>query len=83
MMQCSNSIHVTLSGIQSHILILNLVKNEKAFGTGGIGGSYAFADPGAQVGYVYVTNTHGAYPYDDPREKSIRDSMYHCIQRLD
>ena len=58
-------------------------KSEKAFGADGMGGSYAYADPDAQVGYAYVTNKHGVYPNDDPREKSIRDAMYRCIQRLD
>jgi len=57
-------------------------KSEKAFGTDGMGGSYAYADPDTQVGFAYVTNKHGYYPNDDPREKSIRDAMYRCIQRL-
>ena len=47
-----------------------------------MGGSYAYADPDAQVGFTYVTNKHGYYPDDDPREKSIRDAMYRCIQGL-
>ena len=58
-------------------------KSEKAFGTDGMGGSYAYADPDAQVGFAYVTNKHGYYPYDDPREKAIRDAMYRCIHILD
>jgi len=57
-------------------------KSKRAFGTDGMGGSYAYADPDVQIGFAYVTNNHGYYPNDDPREKSIRDAMYRCIQRL-
>jgi hypothetical protein len=44
--------------------------------------SYVYGGPDAQIGFAYVTNKHGYYPDDDPREKSIRDAMYRCIQGL-
>ena len=40
-----------------------------------IHGSFAFADPDAQVGYAYAMNKVGGYMWDDPREKSLRDAF--------
>jgi len=44
--------------------------SSQAFGTPGLGGSFGFADPNAQVGWAYVPNKHGYYMDDDPREKA-------------
>ena len=57
--------------------------SRKAFGTPGLGGSFAFADPDAQVGFAYAMTKMGYYIKDDPREKSLRDAMYRCIKRLE
>lgn len=54
-------------------------RSSKAFGFAGSGGSFAFADPEAQVGYAYAMNKVGGYPWDDPREKSLRDAFYRVI----
>jgi CubicO group peptidase (beta-lactamase class C family) len=54
--------------------------NEEAFGTPGAGGSFCFADPAAQIGFAYAMNKTGFYLWDDPREKSLRDAVYSCIQ---
>lgn len=56
--------------------------SRKAFGALGMGGSFAFADPDAQVGFAYAMIKMGYYMKDDPREKSLRDAMYNCIKRL-
>jgi CubicO group peptidase (beta-lactamase class C family) len=54
----------------------------RAFGAPGAGGSFAFADPDARLGYAYVMNKMDFYLSDDPREKPLRDAVYRAIARL-
>jgi CubicO group peptidase (beta-lactamase class C family) len=54
----------------------------RTFGAPGAGGSFAFADPDARLGYAYVMNKMNFYLSDDPREKSLRDAVYRAIARL-
>lgn len=56
--------------------------SERAFGTPGAGGSFAFADPDARLGYAYVMNKMDFYLFDDPREKPLRDAVHRAIKRL-
>jgi CubicO group peptidase (beta-lactamase class C family) len=55
----------------------------RAFGSPGAGGSFAFADPDAHVGYAYVMNKMNFHLVDDPREKAVRDAVYRGIARLE
>jgi CubicO group peptidase (beta-lactamase class C family) len=54
----------------------------RAVGAPGAGGSFAFADPDARLGYAYLMNKLDFYLVDDPREKALRDAIYRAIGRL-
>jgi CubicO group peptidase (beta-lactamase class C family) len=55
--------------------------NKNAFGFLGATGSFAFADSENQIGYAYLTRKMGYYGINDPRERSIRETLYRCIER--
>ena len=52
----------------------------RTFGAPGAGGSFAFADPDARLGFAYVMNRLDFYLSDDPREKALRDAVYRAVQ---
>jgi CubicO group peptidase (beta-lactamase class C family) len=54
--------------------------NPQAFGAAGIGGSFAFADPAAQLGYAYLPN-RCRIESSDPRDKCLREAVWRCVQR--
>jgi hypothetical protein len=49
-----------------------------SFGSPGTGGSFAFADPHAQLGYAYFPNQMGMH-LEDPRELALRTAVYRAI----
>ena len=49
-----------------------------SFGSQGMGGSFGFADPQAEIGYGYVLNGMGTY-LEDPRDVALRNAMYRSI----
>ena len=56
---------------------------DNAFGHPGAGGALGFADPDAQVGLGYVTNTMGPYVLTDPRAGELSRAVYRCLRELD
>jgi len=56
--------------------------SQRAFGAPGAGGSFAFADPDARLGYAYVMNKMDYFMFDDPREKPLRDAVHRAIATL-
>ncbi|HYD50006.1 MAG TPA: serine hydrolase domain-containing protein [Terriglobales bacterium] len=54
--------------------------NPQAFGHGGMGGSMAFADPVAKVGFGYVINEmHTGLWLIDPRAAALIDAVYRSL----
>ena len=51
-----------------------------SFGSPGAGGSLGFADPGAGVGYAYVTSQMGTRLTGDPRDVALRDALYSALR---
>jgi CubicO group peptidase (beta-lactamase class C family) len=52
-----------------------------SFGAPGSGGSFAFADPEAKIGYAYVLNGMGSHLID-PRDVTLRNAMHVSIEKL-
>jgi CubicO group peptidase (beta-lactamase class C family) len=53
--------------------------SDKAFGTPGTGGSFGMADPDTGIGFGYVMNRLGFHLCSDPRELSLRHTLFHDI----
>jgi CubicO group peptidase (beta-lactamase class C family) len=62
--------------------VIQFGAGDASFGDAGGGGSFAFADPIAQVGFAYAPNRTDLYMHSDPREKCLRDATYRCLARL-
>lgn len=54
--------------------------SEGSFGAPGAGGSLAFADSRAAIGYAYVTSQMGTSITGDPRDVALRSALYSAIQ---
>lgn len=58
----------------------NPLTGKGAFGHSGWGGSYAFADPSAGLGFAYVTNHMLGFDDGiDPRRKALIEAVYRCL----
>ncbi|MFJ9469457.1 serine hydrolase domain-containing protein [Streptomyces caniferus] len=55
--------------------------NRGAFGHGGAGGSYAFADPENRLSYAYTMNKYGGGTTgDDPRNRGLVRAVYRALE---
>ena len=69
-------------GFMKPLKNFGFASSARGFGMGGAGGSFAFADPDARLGFGYVMNQMGAYIANDPRERALRDATYYCLARF-
>lgn len=53
--------------------------NRGAFGHSGWGGSFAFADPDANLSLSYTMNRMGTQLRDDPRDVALIEAVYRCL----
>ena len=58
---------------------LSLGPNDAAFGMQGIGGSVAYADPVAKVGFAYAMNQTHMEVGTDRRPRALSTALYRCI----
>ena len=57
----------------------NMGPGKKTFGHPGAGGSLAFADPDAHLGFGYVMNKMDTFILVDPRAKRLINAVYECL----
>ena len=67
-------------GLEKPCAGLEFGTSHASFGTFAVGGSFAYGDPAAGVGYAYVTNRLGFYKWSDPREWAVRKVFSACLE---
>lgn len=53
--------------------------SRQSFGHTGWGGSFAFGDPEAGIGFAYVTNHMLGFEAEDPRRQALTDALWACL----
>lgn len=66
-------------GFMKAFPILEFGTSPAAFGHTGSGGSFAYADPAAGLGYAYVMNRAGYSLPTDPREVALREALTNSL----
>ena len=66
-------------GFMKPFPILPFGSSSRAYGHTGSGGSFAYADPDAGIGYAYVMNRNGYSLPTDPREIALREAVASAI----
>jgi CubicO group peptidase (beta-lactamase class C family) len=66
-------------GFMKPFPLLRFGASPRAYGHSGLGGSFAFSDPDAGVGYAYAMNRAGYSLPTDPREVVLREAVYACV----
>lgn len=66
----------------AHPSLFDFGSSIKAFGIPGAGGAFAYADPDAQIGFAYAPNKMGFYPWNDPREKALREAVDRSLKKM-
>ena len=66
-------------GFMKPFPILPFGSSPRAYGHTGSGGSFAYADPDAGIGYAYTMNRAGYSLPTDPREIALRDAVMASI----
>ena len=56
-----------------------LYKSATSFGHSGWGGTVAFGDPEAKLGFGYITNNMLGFDTIDPRRQRLVDAVYACL----
>lgn len=56
--------------------------SDTAFGTAGLGGSFAYCDPKNKTAFAYVMNKMDFYLWDDPREHALRTAFQASVEKM-
>jgi CubicO group peptidase (beta-lactamase class C family) len=61
--------------------VLAFGRNDRAYGSPGAGGAFAFADPTVGLGYAYLTSQMGTQLTGDARDIALRNAVYAALEQ--